>query len=139
MTTTEKEMLTNKILIILNQSDKPLNAFEIATKCDTTTQKTAAILRQLRLTNQVYTIVKDNRNYYIHINKHQDKIAKKIYGYEFLKHYKYIVCFENLSYNIPYTADYGTNNKRKAILYALKEHLKDKLTYVVIENERGEN
>ena len=59
----------------------------------------------------------------------------KIYAYPLYANYKYIIAFYSPKrFSKPYTAMYGTNKKYKAIWIALKEHLRDKLDWVVIQN-----
>ena len=65
---------------------------------------------------------------------HYEKYRDIIYAYPKYSHYKYIVAFTTINQSYPYIAMDGTNNKTKAIWLAIKNHLNDKLEWVVIEN-----
>ena len=59
----------------------------------------------------------------------------KVYAYPLYANYKYIIAFYSPKrLSKPYTAMYGTNKKYEAIWIALREHLRDKLEWVVIQN-----
>ena len=59
----------------------------------------------------------------------------KIYAYSLYANCKYIIAFYSpRSVAKPYIAMHGTDKKYKAIWIATKEHLRDKLEWVVIQN-----
>ena len=121
----------DKIIQILEESKKPLTAGEVAEHLDTTTQKTAAMLRMLENTGVVYRKIDGNKA------KYSDKEFKTmdsfINGYKWYDEYPYIVVHNSIISNM-LNADRGFRSLTLAIIYAEVMSIMNNEEYSVVDN-----